>query len=194
MAGRVGADGGPPTVAGTAPAWATRASRTGFPILPTALTVEVEVGQTTSQTFTLSNVGGENAADLDYEISVVAARPAGANGVTLGTSHVTLDLSRPAREAVFSSSHLNRITEAPALPAEQRLVDVVARGGGEIAVVVLTPDNQTGTPDPPTNLVNDLNAFPDVTATMYADPLASITAADLAPYGGQRPAVGGRRC
>ena len=143
---------------------------------PDELTFSVMEGETGSASFTLSNTGGDGAADLEYDISVVALRPAGDG------SPVTLDLSRPARPAVTSSSHLNRITEAPALRAEQRLVEVAARGGDEINVVVLTPDNQSSDPDPPTNLVNDLNAFPGINATMYADPLAAITAADLAPY------------
>src|SRR5690606_12740294 len=40
------------------------------------LTLTVIEGQTGSGSFTLSNTGGSGAADLEYEISVVAARPA----------------------------------------------------------------------------------------------------------------------
>src|SRR5690606_15294091 len=40
------------------------------------LTLTVIEGQTGSGSFTLSNTGGDGAADLEYDISVVAARPA----------------------------------------------------------------------------------------------------------------------
>ena len=40
---------------------------------PASLSITVEQGETTSASLTLSNVGGEDAADLDYEISVMEA-------------------------------------------------------------------------------------------------------------------------
>ncbi len=43
---------------------------------PAALVFEVGIGETDAQTFTLSNLGGVDAADLAYSIYVAAARPA----------------------------------------------------------------------------------------------------------------------
>jgi hypothetical protein len=44
---------------------------------PDALTVTVMQGSTETTSFTVTNAGGTDAADLEYEVTVVAARPAG---------------------------------------------------------------------------------------------------------------------
>jgi hypothetical protein len=149
---------------------------------PDALVFVMEPDSEASQSVTLSNLAGPGAADLEYSVTVAAARPQarGARGPAAGTT--TLDLSRPAREAMSSSSHQNRIVAAPAQPAVQRFVQIANRRGADINVVLLTPDSQSPQPDPAMNLINDLNSFPGINATLYQAPLSAITGADLAGY------------
>jgi uncharacterized protein YdeI (BOF family) len=60
-----------------------------------SLTIEVEQGDTESGSFTISNVGGEDAADLEFNIAVAAARLSGRSG-TLQNLKETADAVRSA--------------------------------------------------------------------------------------------------
>src|SRR5690606_37675067 len=74
----------------------------------------------------------------------------------------------------------NRASVAAAAPAVSRSVQLAVRGT-EASVLVLSPDGEVSSA-PPTDLVADLDGFPDVAATLYAGTMATLTAADLAPF------------
>ena len=99
---------------------------------PTELTFEVQVGTTTSESFTLTNVGGDDAADLEYEISVAEARPAPTATTPAANARTANTTAANAR----TLSNLNKAANA------LRHATTAGRFGTEFTAV----DGSTGSP------------------------------------------------
>ncbi len=133
-------------------------------VAPTSLSFSVAAGGSDSDDLAISNIGG---GTLDWSIATAE-----------GTRVKPLNLSRAARAAQAVQGVDLRFTgTTSAAPAETRIRDVAVRGGDPISVRVVTPDAST-----PANLIADLNAFPDIEASLHTGALASLTVNDLLPF------------
>ncbi len=160
-------------------------------VTPTALAFSVDSGDSDSDDLSIGNVGG---GTLTWNID------------TTGTTRTKVDLSRLAQPATMARSATSGARSAAAVPAraaEKRVRDIALRGGDPVSVLVVSPDGEINEPPdfpaPPQNLIDDLNAFPDTTATLYTGALASVTAAAFQAYdvvivsnNGRWSAVGGQ--
>ena len=93
---------------------ATGQAEPSFEVDPAALEFTVPVGGQASDTFTITNTGGADAAELEYEVSVVEARPAGdgsaragdgsADGITFRTSRDGASRDGASRDGASAAS------------------------------------------------------------------------------------------
>ena len=104
---------------------------------PTALTINVPSGGTGSGTFTLSNTGGTDAADLVYDISIMEARPAPSAREAFVSGVRTIGQTRGTGASRLVPDQL------PQGPFEQTTEP--NRGGGDI---VQDGSFEAGTPNP----------------------------------------------
>src|SRR5690606_26583251 len=115
-------------------------------VAPSAMDFTLIEGDADSDDLSISNVG---TGTLDWTIDTAEV--------------VAVDVSRPARAARTLPGSGNRASVAAAAPAVSRSVQLAVRGT-EASVLVLSPDGEVSSA-PPTDLVADLDGFPDVAAT-----------------------------
>ena len=128
----------------------------------------LEAGGSETQTMTMTNDG---LAESTFTMTTSDTTPA-----------VNVDLMRIGHPGVErSDDSASRAGTIAPIEGEVRSVTVQPRGTA-IEVLVVSPDGEAGDPLPPTNLVDALDGFPDVNATLYTDTLANITGADMAPF------------
>ncbi len=126
-------------------------------------------GESDTRVMSLQNLG---AAGSSFEVDSIEITLAGA----------PLERPRAGRGAddqgIDADTRAGFLDEVAAEP--DRRVEFRARGGASVSVLVVSPDGYFGNPIPPNNLVDDLNAFPGIEASLYDPPsLGSINAGDL---------------
>lgn len=128
---------------------------------------QLEADGSETQTMTMVNDGlGESSFTITTENTTPA---------------VNVDLMRVGHPGVDrDGDDSTRAGSISAFDGEVRSVSVQPRGT-DLNVGVLSPDDEVGG-FPPTNLVDALDSFPDVTAEFYTGTLADITVDDLESY------------
>ncbi|WP_376692853.1 carboxypeptidase regulatory-like domain-containing protein [Wenzhouxiangella sp. EGI_FJ10409] len=127
----------------------------------------LEAGGSETQTMTMVNDG---LAEATFELTTSNTTPA-----------VNVDLMRIGHPGIDrDGDDSSRAGSIAAFDGEVRRVSVQP-SGTDLSVGVLSPDDEVGG-FPPTNLVDALNSFPDVTAEFYSGTLADVTVADLESY------------
>ena len=91
----------------------------------------------------------------------------------------TVEITRTAQPAYTIPGTGTRVSESIAVPAQTRLVEVShTRGVEDVTVLVLSPDEE-----PPQNLVDDLNMFGGLVASLYPSAqLPTLSGAELLAY------------